>query len=142
MAYLVEKYTLLKKQVPTINNKTIISGDEFGGIKLTYSVRLLTIKQVNIFGRTFNYVAHRSKPKLAIFLRPFKKVWSGHRLPPAQWGKKSHPLTRIWVKISSDYSDFNKDYVRLIAIKTYTNYKIIRLLNDIPTTFKSNIGMF
>ncbi|GEM_PF-5898675 len=96
------KYTfkLIKSYVPDLTQKT--EQDKlYGGIRLIY--KIYKSFYIQVFKREI-CIFKKSLGKKT-FLRPYKKYWDKHtyRLPYVYWGKKSHPLTRLWVVIPNEY---------------------------------------
>jgi hypothetical protein len=73
----------------------------YDGIRLIYTA--YKIYYVSLFGREIPLFLTILGKKT--FLRPYKKVWDKrtYRLPYVYWGKKTHPLTRLWVVIPNNY---------------------------------------
>lgn len=92
------KYTfkLKKSYVPDLTQKTD-KDHKYGGVRLIYTI--YKICYVSLFGTEIQWF--RRKLGRKTFLRPYKKFWDKrtYRLPYVYWGKKTHPLTRLWVVI-------------------------------------------
>ena len=74
---------------------------QYGGIRLIYKV--YKIYYVSLFGTEIPLFIRILGRKT--FLRPYKKFWDKrmYRLPYVYWGKKTNPLTRLWVVIPNNY---------------------------------------
>lgn len=112
-------YSLIKKDIPEIKGRRIISDARVGGEKLVYKrvsypVRVWNI--FNLFTITIPLVLYRKRTggigleintSTIAFLRPYKKNWAKKKdmEPFHLWGKKEHPLTNIWVELEYDYQD-------------------------------------
>lgn len=72
----------------------------YGGIRFTYLIKM--VYSFKVFGKNIIYYSKTIGTKT--FLRPYKKYWDKkkYRLPYVYWGKQSHPLTRLWITLSSD----------------------------------------
>ena len=96
------KYTfkLKEKYEPDLTQKTD-KDNTYGGIRLVYTI--YQIYFITLFGREISWFRQNIGKKT--FLRPYKKFWDKrtYRLPYVYWGKKTHPLTRLWVVIPNDY---------------------------------------
>lgn len=99
-------YNLIKKDEPVIKNRVVMEDPGVGGIKLVYNVLEDHFKEMNILGyKILNPFPAYSSKKKQVFLRPFKSVWdkNRNRLPCNYWGKKSDPLTAMWIELKFDY---------------------------------------
>ena len=102
------KFKLIKSYKPDLTQKKD-KDQQYGGIRLIYDIYKIYYFNVKISlrGHTFNKSISWFKWKLGrkTFLRPYKKYWDKHtyRLPYPYWGKKSNPLTRLWVVIPNNY---------------------------------------
>lgn len=136
MKHIGELYKLKTIQIPKCEKNEVISGENFGGEKLTYSRRTILYTFFSIFGRKFRIILRKSNPDVAIFLRPLKKHWdvSSYKLPPNLWGKKEHPMTNIWVRVNKDYFDINKTN-DLKFTEVYRNHKVISMFKNKITEF-------
>jgi hypothetical protein len=89
----------LKSCEPDLTQKTD-NGNQYGGICLIYA-----IYKVHLF-KMFNKEIIWFKQNLGTktFLRPYKKFWDKrtYRLPYVYWGKKTNPLTRLWVIVPNN----------------------------------------
>jgi len=74
--------------------------NKYGGIYLIYTV----YREYCITIRNKLFVLYRIKLGNKLFLRPYKKNWDKHRyrLPYVYWGKKTAPLTRLWVVLGNN----------------------------------------
>jgi hypothetical protein len=141
-----EVYTLIKKDVPEVTGKTIVSDARVGGIKLVYKRVSYPIKYYTVFNKVFTIplVLYRKRTggiginitkSKVVYLRPYKKNWttSRNRLPHHLWGKKGHPLTNIWVELLFDYEDIIKS---MPLIKTRIDDQlIIKFLRQVDEKF-------
>jgi hypothetical protein len=93
-------FKLKKSYEPDLTQRTE-KDKEYGGTRLIYIV--YKIYYCKIFDREIVLFKRRLGRKT--FLRPYKKFWDKrtYRLPYVYWGKKSHPLTRLWVVIPNNY---------------------------------------
>jgi hypothetical protein len=139
MLYL-DKFVLIKKDIPIILNKKIIKGLHYGGEKLVYERTKYIYKYFYIFNIKIKYVFSKTKPEVVVFLRPFKENWDrkNDRLSPNLWGKKEHPLTNIWCMMYKDYDNIRDN---VYFKKVYRNQKVISILKKHPINFiiKSNL---
>ena len=87
---------LKKSYVPDLTQKTD-KDHMYGGVRLIYTI--YKIYYVSLFGTEIQWFKRKLGRKT--FLRPYKKFWDKrtYRLPYVYWGKKTHPLTRLWVVI-------------------------------------------
>lgn len=87
------KFKLKDKYVPDLTQKT--DEKQYGGIQLTYLI--YKVYYFKLFNREISWFRKILGNKT--FLRPYKKLWDKrmYRLPFVYWGKKSHPLTRLWI---------------------------------------------
>ena len=94
------KYTfkLNKKYEPDLTQKAD-KDNKYGGIRLLYTI--YKIYYITLFGQEISWF--KWKLGKITFLRPYKKYWDKrtYRLPYVYWGKKTHPLTRLWVVVSN-----------------------------------------
>lgn len=103
-----ETYKLKSKNIPFIVNNNLREDNNLGGTKLVYLKKTIEVKEINIFGLTFQLPSlKKTLRETKIFLRPFKKNWDAKRnkLSRNFWGRKNHPLTNIWVELYSDYDN-------------------------------------
>jgi hypothetical protein len=93
-------FKLKQKYIPDLTQKKE-EDNTYGGIRLIYIV--YKIYYVSLFGREISLFRLILGEKT--FLRPYKKFWDKrmYRLPYVYWGKKTHPLTRLWVVIPNNY---------------------------------------
>lgn len=134
------KYVLKDSFHPTIEGKEVISGNEYGGIKLVYTEKTTTFRRINILN-IFKFKWKLSvNSKDVIFLRPFKKHWDkkNNRLAPYLWGNKSKPLTNIWVKVNSNFDNIATNYRDICFIKIYKNHITRGLFNRQVATINVN----
>jgi hypothetical protein len=90
-------FKLKKSYIPDLTHET--ENDKlYGGVRLTYIIWM--VYYFNIFNTHIPYYSRRLGKKT--FLRPYKKYWDKrkYRLPNVYWGKKNHPLTRLWVVLN------------------------------------------
>lgn len=75
--------------------------NKYGGIQLTYLISKVYYFKLKIFKHKLEIPWFIQILGKKTFLRPYKKLWDKrmYRLPFVYWGKKSHPLTRLWVVI-------------------------------------------
>jgi hypothetical protein len=146
MIKMKEVYTLIKKDVPEVTGRHIVSDARVGGIKLVYKRVSYPIKYYTISKFTFTIplVLYRKRSggiglnitkSMVVYLRPYKKNWttSRNRLPHNLWGKKEHPLTNIWVELLCDYEDIMKS---MPIIKTRIDDQlIIKFLRQVDEKF-------
>ena len=87
------KFKLTKEYRPDLTQK--IDDKQYGGIQLTYLI--YKVYYFKLFKLEIPWFIRILGNKT--FLRPYKKLWDKrtYRLPFVYWGKKSHPLTRLWV---------------------------------------------
>jgi len=116
------KFKLKSKHVPDLTQRT----DEkksYGGIQLIYRIYKIYCFNVKVTlrGHTFDkdIIYFKRILGLKTFLRPYKKLWDKrmYRLPFVYWGKKSHPLTRLWVIIPNNFSLGIKKIVPEISLQ-------------------------
>lgn len=123
MTQIKSVYTLIKKDVPKIKGKHILSDARVGGEKLVYervSYPIFIWLLFNLFKIHIPLVLHKKKfggiginlkkKETVVYLRPYKKNWTKkkERLPFCLWGKKDHPLTNIWLELEYDFEDIMK----------------------------------
>jgi len=104
-------YTLVKKDVPVIKNRVVLEDPGVGGVKLVYDVLEQHFKEMNILGyKILNPFPSFKCKKKQVILRPFKEVWDKdkNRLPRNYWGKKTDPLTFMWVELEFDYDSLEE----------------------------------
>ena len=89
------KFKLTHSYMPDLTQKK--DDNKYGGTQLTYLI--YKVYYFKLFKLEIPWFARVLGKK--IFLRPYKKLWDKrmYRLPFVYWGKKSHPLTRLWVVI-------------------------------------------
>jgi len=94
------KFKLKKTYMPSLTRSMTERNNLYGGVYLKYSIRKQ--EYINIFGLTFVYWVNFLGTK--VFLNPYKKYWDKKNcfLPHAYWGKPKHPLTRLWVVLTSN----------------------------------------
>lgn len=95
------KYIFKRKgDKPDLTQKTS-SNEKYGGVRLIYTI--YKVYYSTICKKEIIWWKRNLGKKT--FLRPYKKFWDKrtYRLPYAYWGKKSHPLTRLWVVIPNNY---------------------------------------
>ena len=121
-------FKLKKKYEPDLTQKNNKDNNNYGGIRLIYTI--YKIYYITLFGREIPWFRRYLGKKT--FLRPYKKCWDKcrYRLPYAYWGKKTHPLTRLWVVIPNNYT-FGISRIVPEASLIHTN---VKLFNH---TFKS-----
>jgi len=129
-------YNLIKKDVPIIKNRIVIEDPGVGGVKLVYNIFEQHFKEIKISGHRiplpFPYYINKSK---CVILRPFKEVWDTdkNRLPRNYWGKKSDPLTYMWIELEYDYDSLSE------ALPLYKeqilDHALIKRLKNIEETF-------
>lgn len=142
----ITKYTLLKKDVPKMKGKTILSDARVGGEKLVYSTISYPISTITLFNRYTVHiplVLYRKDyggigidlvKEVKVFYRPYKKHWvkkvEGQkiRVPFHLWGKKEHPLTNIWVQLAFDYKDIYSNWP--VIEKEIENHILIKFLRQ------------
>lgn len=135
-------YTLIKKDVPEMKGKHIISDAGVGGEKLVYKRVTYPVKVRTFFNRwkiIIPLVLYRKirggialdiETSTVIFLRPYKKNWAvkKDKEPFHKWGKKEYPFTNIWVELEFDYTDITKV---IPIIKTQIeDHSLIKLLRE------------
>jgi len=93
-------FKLKKSYKPDLTQKTD-KDQQYGGIRLIYTI--YKVYFTTLFGREISWFKRNLGRKT--FLRPYKKFWDKrtYRLPYVYWGKKTHPLTRLWVVIPNNY---------------------------------------
>jgi hypothetical protein len=100
---MVKKYLfkLKKSYEPDLTQKDNKKNEQYGGIRLTYNIYI--IYHITLFGQEIP--CFRWKLGKKTFLRPYKKFWDKrtYRLPNVYWGKRTHPLTRLWVIIPNNF---------------------------------------
>jgi hypothetical protein len=115
-------YTLIKKDVPEMKGRRVVTDARVGGEKLVYQRVTMPFKVKNILGLfniTVPLMFYRKRSggigvdreiDTVIYLRPYKKNWAlkKDREPFHLWGKKEHPLTNIWVELEYDYEDITR----------------------------------
>jgi len=94
------EFKLKNSYMPDLTQKDDKEETKYGGIRLTYFI--YKVYYFKLFNREITLFKKRCGRKT--FLRPYKKFWDKrlYRLPNVYWGKKSHPLTRLWVIIASN----------------------------------------
>jgi len=137
-----EIYTLIRKDIPIVRGKHIISDARVGGEKLVYNRVTYPICILNVFDlfkinvplilykKIKGGIGIDIKKDTVVFLRPYKKNWAAKkdRLPFHLWGKKEHPLTNIWLELEFDYQDIMKGTP---IIKTrIDNHSLIKFLRQ------------
>lgn len=106
------KFKLKSSLIPIIKENQIKQDYKVGGVKLVYQVKTFPAKRLFLFGSSFvmptSFAVLR---ETKIFLRPYKKNWDEkkNKLPNNHWGKKKHPLTRLWIELKNDYTDITKE---------------------------------
>ena len=93
------KFKLKNNYKPDLTQKTD-EENKYGGVQLTYLI--YKVYYFKLFNREISWFKRILGKKT--FLRPYKKFWDKrtYRLPFVYWGKKSHPLTRLWVVIPNN----------------------------------------
>lgn len=120
-----EVYTLIKKDVPDIKGKTIITDARVGGEKLVYKRVSYPVNKIILFNKYTIMVPLLLYRKImggfgldiitkeVVCFRPYKKIWTSRnkrskKEPFNLWGKKDHPLTNMWLELEYDYEDIYK----------------------------------
>lgn len=129
-------YELIKKDIPTILNNVVRKDCNVGGIKLVYKIKTSLVKEYNFLGTiiyipTFSGILKETR----IFLRPFKEEWDTerNRLPTNFWGKKSHPLTNLWLELAYDYENIHEETP--LFKEEIRNHNLIKLLRHNTNKF-------
>lgn len=89
-------FKLKESHVPDLTHET--KNDKlYGGIRLKYYIN--KVFYLKIFNMEIPYYIKKLGAKT--FFRPYRKYWDKrtYRLSPVYWGKKNHPLTRLWMII-------------------------------------------
>lgn len=130
-----ETYTLVKSDVPDIQDGIIVSDPGVGGIKLVYWKRRMMVKDVKLGLVEFSYPIKIYRRTKVVFLRPYKKFWDSkrNRLPHNYWGKSKHPLTNMWMVVTKDYKQWSNTIVRLEY--QITDHTLIKALKSIEESF-------
>lgn len=113
-----DKYSLIKSDIPEIiNKKTIVKDVNVGGIKLSYKVSTIKALVFNLFNkqRIIPISLNPYNTHIVHLLRPYKEKWDVGRgkLPKCLWGKKTDPLTNLWIELELDYIDLDSGEVIL-----------------------------
>lgn len=150
MIKIKEVYTLIKKDIPEIRGKNIISDARVGGEKLVYKRKSFPVRiyQFYFLKIVIPLIVYRKRAgglgldittSEVVYFRPYKKNWSHrkNKLPFHLWGKKDHPLTNIWTELEFDYQDIMKEYpVIKTRIEDHSLIKILRQHDEKFVLFK------
>lgn len=93
-------FKLKERYEPDLTQKAD-KDNQYGGVRLIYTI--YKIYYVSLLGREIPWFRYALGKKT--FLRPYKKIWDKrtYRLPYVYWGKRTNPLTRLWVVIPNNY---------------------------------------
>lgn len=119
------QYRLVEADYPLLNLNDfniIIDSINGRGERLTYEKTTSLLFQISIFGYKINIPLLNSDSTCKIiFFKPYKQWWGEkywkkngkkERIPHNYWGKKDHPLTRMWFKLNTQ-KDKSDDFVYL-----------------------------
>lgn len=126
-----KKFILKEAFVPVIDKKLVKKDTGMGGLKLVYET---SNKKSTLTG---------NDKKIAVFLKPYKETLSEDKdvcrklYGREAWGNTSCPLSNVWLEIKEDYSDFNRDFMKLRPV-VVTDITLIKFLNSQAKEF--NIG--
>lgn len=144
-----EYYKLIKKDIPLISNNRIEKEPKVGGVKLVYQKYIITYFIFNFFGSRIIPIKKTKREKV-VFVKPYKKYFDktllrrpNYRIEYNLWGKKYHPLTRVWCKTNDDYTNIKGDYIskKIKRGPIYKNQRIIKILDKHPKSFTIEIGI-
>lgn len=112
-------FILKKSLIPDLTRKTD-KDDLYSGIRLTYLIKKIYF--IIVLKKNIRYFSKKIGKET--FLNPFKKYWvkEDYRLPPPYWGKRGHPLTRLWVTIDERINPL--DSLKIIPKETLIHQKV------------------
>lgn len=102
------RYKLISSKIPIIEENKIINDCGVGGVKLVYQVKTYPLKSLVLFNKVVRIpLLLKGKKETKVFLKPYKKNLDKReiKLPSNFWGKKKHPLTRLWIELEKDYDN-------------------------------------
>ena len=126
------QYKLIASFIPEILRNIIVKDVNVGGIKLSYEVSTVKALVFMFFNKQYiKPISSRHNTETRHFLRPYKTFWDvadrKNWLPRCLWGKKSDPLTNLWVELELDYKDI--DSGELIVKEEIRNTNITKHLS-------------
>ena|SRR4030042_4776068 len=118
------QYILTSITKPNIIMGVLVDNVKVGGIKLVYSKS----KQYST-----------TDDQEVVFLKPYKEVWAkdGKKsCRKGEYGNTLSPFTNVWLRLTQDYNNFEKDYDLIHIEEKVTNPKLIKYLNRQSKNFK------